>query len=552
MGPATNSYPSPPPTAPGCPLRLQPISGPSIPGYDVPGGGRAVVGKDVACQIRLEHPAVSRSHAMIEAAGSLWLITDLSSRNGTYLNGERLTPNRPMPLTHGDHLRIQPWIFRVNLSAAEPEPRTIDDRASAADRLHVLKGRVPTAAPRLNIAALLKAAVAIHQSEDLTSLVRAVVEAALALTGFGQAAVIRRSSSIDRVEVLWSEVRGVGPSTFHYSRTLVEAALGGSSVTLRAPMELERSSSISELQISSAACLPLMLDGAAWGCLYLDSRGRHDVHADAAGELCQVLGELASLALRNVLKRDVESRLANLQREAEMAAQAQRLLLPPEHGCIAGLHYAMGFTPGRIVSGDLVGVVAVGESKTAAFLGDVTGKGMAAGLVMAAIQSYLTAALLRMPELSAAVDDLNRYMSERLPTGCYASLWIGVFDRAGRTLEYVDAGHSLAFIAGSGPLKALEGVDGLWLGVAPERPYRSRQVELGPGARLIVMSDGVVEQPGTNGEHFGFDRVVEAVLGSSSVRDDVGALMAEVTRHAGSPTPRDDVTVASFSLDAPG
>jgi phosphoserine phosphatase RsbU/P len=529
-------------------LRLQILAGPALEVAPLPPGRATIIGKEPSCHLRLDHAAVSRSHAMIEQVGGRWLLNDLGSRNGTFLNGERLAADQPLPLSHGDHLRIPPWVFRVALAPDDAGPHTIDDRRTVGDRLAILRAARPNAAAGPGVSALLKAAVSIQQSSDVLSLSRAVVEAALALTAFSQAALIRRASSAEHVDVLWSEVRGAGAAEFVHSRTLVEAALGGSSVCMRASPEANRSSSISDLRISSAACIPLMLDGAVWGCLYLDCRGDQFVHEDVAADRCQMLAELASLALRSVLRRDIESRFAHLQHEAEMAAQAQRLLLPPETGTLSGLQYALGFKPGRIVSGDLVGVVALSPSCVAAFVGDVTGKGMAAGLVMAAIQSYLTAALLRSSSLGGAVDELNRYLSERLPQGCFASLWVALFDSARHRLEYVDAGHSLAYIAGQGGLTPLPGGDGLWLGVAPERSYSSRELDLGPADRLIVMSDGVLEQPDKSGEQFGFKRLCDALGPSTSAAGDVRSILTAVMDYAASPTPRDDVTVASFTL----
>src|SRR5690606_35551630 len=170
----------------------------------------------------------------------------------------------------------------------------------------------------------------------------------------------------------------------------------------------------------------------------------------------------------------------------------------------------------------------LGPSRAAAFVGDVTGKGIAAGMVMAAIRSYLSAALLRSATLGEAIDERTRYLAERLPSACYAPRRAGILDAEKRTIEYVDAGHGLAYLARPAGLDFLGNPDGLWLGVAPEQSYRSRRVELDSAARLIVISDGVVEQPGDDGEQFGTQRLADAIGGSSSVRADIDQLLVAV------------------------
>lgn len=539
----------------GPPIRLEPIAGPALDIINIRNVERASIGKDHRNDVVLEHPAVSRSHAVLEAIAGQWLIVDSGSRNGTFVNARRLSPMGPVPLSHGDHVRIPPWVFRVHLAATEESAITIDDRIANSRRLSILTGR-DRAASQPSVGRILEAAAAIHAAQDVDALWSAVIDAVLSLTGFQQVAVIGRTSSTDRVEVLRSEVRDHGQTRFEFSRSLVESAMAGNIVHLRAPAQAA-SSSVGLLEISSAACVPLVLDSAVWGCLYMDARGGANespqgpatlVHADIVSDLCQTIASIASLALANVLKRGVEARLANLQRDAELAAQAQRLLLPPERGTVEGLRYAIGFKPGRIVSGDLVGVVGLGPGRTAAFLGDVTGKGLGAGVVMAAIQSYLTASLARAASTSAAVDELNRHIAERLPPGCYASLWVAVFDSNKRTVDVVDAGHGLAFLAEGGQVRALGGQRGLWVGVESGRKYQSEVIHLREDARIVVISDGLVEQPGLSGQQFGLDRIRDAIAASSSVEDDVSRLMDAVATFAGTSAARDDLTVASFAF----
>jgi hypothetical protein len=365
--------------APAQPLRLTVIAGPALGGggtIEVAESG-AVVGKELQAKVRLEHPAVSRRHALLEVrgGGEQWFVTDLGSRNGTYLNGQRLEPHAAAPLGHGDHLRISPWVFRCVLKYNALDTQTTADHFVSKERVEQVAPVRARSLAESQLEALIAASAALYGAKDEKSLEESLLTAALALTGFQRAAILAQGGSDERsVEVIATRDRDGGREKFEISRTLVQAAAAGKPVHLKGTGAIS-SHSIVSMDVSEAVCVPLNMDSAVWGFLYLDSRGSSRPVVAESAQVARMLGDMAAQALTNVLRRDMESRFAVLRQEAELAAAAQRLLLPPEQGRAAGLEYAVRFRPGRLVSGDIVGVVELDERRTAAFLGDVTGKG---------------------------------------------------------------------------------------------------------------------------------------------------------------------------------
>jgi phosphoserine phosphatase RsbU/P len=609
------------------PLRLECIGGPAL--EDLTITGASIIGKGDAADIRLPHPSVSRHHAAFDYAGTGgaegWFITDLHSRNGTFLNGRALKGSERIPLVHGDQLRITPWVFRVSLTDVPLATlaRTTDDAASAAALLERLTTRAAPAAPAVapaTLRGLMSASAAIHAAPDESALWSALVSAAIRLTGFERGALLRFGSSLEHVEpqaTLDTRARG---GAFEFSRTLIRAAQQGSPVHLRS-REIGAgetgvrggasppASSIASLGISSALCIPLSLDGAVCRALYLDTRGRGGARGgggagggsapqpDDVADIGQTLAEMASLALANLLRRDLDRRLAALQRDAELAFEAQRLLLPPPRGEVGSIQYALHFCPGRIVSGDLFGIVPLDAGRVGVYLGDVTGKGLRAGLIMAVIQGYLDAALQRRGEPAAALNDLAQYMAggdgggeggggggggggvRRLPEGCFVSLWVGIIDPHRGELSIADAGHGMAILADDAGARLIQGGQGgapggggPWLGAA-DVPYTSivLPVSLAPPNRLILISDGLVEQPSATTirseaspapdvppyAQFGLERTLR-ILGDAKTQPrppgpplphaDVAALAAAVHEFAGTADFRDDLTIASIQL----
>ena len=137
-----------------------------------------------------------------------------------------------------------------------------------------------------------------------------------------------------------------------------------------------------------------MIEDSLDSLLYIDSRASgRPISADIA-TFCRALAQLGASAIRRQLTRELEERRGQLERDLDSARRAQQLLMPPRSGARAGLAYCFDSIPGRYVAGDLFGVVDLPGDRTAFFLGDVSGKGAAASLLMAAAQTHLRAILV--------------------------------------------------------------------------------------------------------------------------------------------------------------
>src|SRR5262249_19080875 len=159
--------------------------------------------------------------------------------------------------------------------------------------------------------------------------------------------------------------------------------------------------------------------------LYLDARGTHrDVAPDAAA-FCQVIARLCGLALSNLKRVELEQRQRHLEAEVQAAREAQLLILPPEHGVVGSVQYAMRMRPGHFVAGDLFDVLELDEHRVAVSIGDVAGHGVGAAVLMAASQSHLSAALQRHRDPAIAIAEVNRYLTERSTPHRFVSLWVG-------------------------------------------------------------------------------------------------------------------------------
>ncbi len=189
---------------------------------------------------------------------------------------------------------------------------------------------------------------------------------------------------------------------------------------------------------------------------------------------------MAGLSLANLKRIDMEHRQAFMDAEIQAAAEAQQWILPPRQQ-ICGAFSCTGHSrPGRHLGGDFFDVIPLADGKLAVSLGDVSGKGMAAAVLMTTAQGFLHASLLQHGDVARAVTQLNQFVSPRVPADKFLTLWAAVFDPSAGTVSYVDAGHGYALMidGAGGHVEQLSGGEGLPVGVTEDCIYEAQTLAL--------------------------------------------------------------------------
>ena len=165
----------------------------------------------------------------------------------------------------------------------------------------------------------------------------------------------------------------------------------------------------------------------------------------------------------------------------------------------------------RALGGDCYDFMPLTDDRLALAVGDASGKGVAAALMIASVQSSLrTAALFTGNDLAALLKIVNLQAFASSLTDRYATVFYGVFERATRTLRYVNAGHTPPIILRHhGSIDTLE-TGGAPVGMFPDSSYEEGAVQLDPGDVVITYTDGVIEAPNQSGEEWGVQRLLQA------------------------------------------
>ncbi|MCA9284430.1 MAG: FHA domain-containing protein, partial [Phycisphaerales bacterium] len=388
--------------------------GPSLPRMELDPAVSTLMGRASDATIRLNDAAVSRRHARIEFEGDRWLLTDLESRHGTAVNGTRLVAGQPRPLEDGDQITIGPWILRFAGTASQRSTViSVDDRrGGTASFTRIDRAALGSIAER-RLEAIIRVAAALHTAVDEQEAAMVVADALVGGTGFQRVAVVRPLSGVEQLEVLVALDRGQANPQPRFSRSLLGAALEGQLVQMRDMPALQEEHSIISMGLAEALCAPVRVDGDIGALVYLDSESVGARPQPDAAIFVSAVADLCGFALSHVAALQAKALQEELIQDLQLARQVQERLMPRTVGTLNGLQYAVGALPGRHVAGDLFGLIDLGEGRTALLLGDVAGKGAAAGMLMATVQAQIEALLEHGASLVEAVERSSSSLMRR-------------------------------------------------------------------------------------------------------------------------------------------
>jgi phosphoserine phosphatase RsbU/P len=274
-----------------------------------------------------------------------------------------------------------------------------------------------------------------------------------------------------------------------------------------------------------------------------DYRVRVEVSSkDEIGRLADAFNNMAADVERHQRAAVKQERLRN---ELELGRQIQDDMLP-QAPLRLGLTEIRGVSvPATEVGGDFFNYFQTPSGRVALIVGDVSGKGVGAALLMANIQASLRTRFALGQDLESLARELDVDIAASTPGAVYATLFVGLFDPEGRTLDYVNAGHNPQFVLRAGEVLERMEATGLPIGLLPGHPYAERRVSLASGDVIFFYTDGCVEAENAAGEMFG-DARLERVLtdaSATSPQDLLVRVEEQVTSFRAGREPFDDATM---------
>lgn len=400
--------------------------------------------------------------------------------------------------------------------------------------------------------AIFEHATRIGQEQQIEELVRLNADFARDLAGADRCSLWL----IDVVAgELWTKVaHGVEPIRIPLGDGLVGACVREDQVLLvndlgSEPRLLRKVDENSGYHTEQVLCVPLRAAGRVIGALQLLNKPSGFTEEDAG--LLGLLAHFAASAIESERLRQEAEGAKLMRHELNLARDVQARLLPQNPFGVQGIECVGFCRPARSIGGDYYDLLALRDGSFAITLGDVSGKGIPAAVMMASIETLLRSLLEREPDnLAGVLSDLNRTLYASSTAERYSTLFCGVISADRSTLTYVNAGQVQPLLVHSdGQLERLEG-GCLPVGMLPEAAYEQRSILLSPGDLLVVVSDGMVEA--RNGamdfwEEEEVDRIV-VEHGENDVRGLPERLCRAVDAFADGAEQYDDMTVVAVRI----
>lgn len=517
------------------------------------------IGRASDCSIPIKDRYLSRRHAELIAANDGWLLKDLGSVNGTYLNGSRV--ERDMPLKPGDRIRLGDTeiLFETpehNTDRLLAVAETVE-RPSIAIPIQDIERATLETSDVARLQTLNTLARDLIEDRPMHELFGFIVDRVMAHLKPSRAALALLSddgASFSHVEVRRADAEDESELTI--SRTLlsniVEEKKALALVDVSSDSRLSSAQSIVMQGIRSILAAPLVVGDSVVGVLYVDYLfAQRAISADDVRLVAQI-ARFAAKKLETTRLREeaIEKRI--MDEELKTASNIQRRLLPEAPQGIEGFSFAGRNQPCRTVSGDYYDFAVRPDGRVYFVIGDVSGKGVTAGLMMAGLQVAFRIFSKSDPDPATLVTQLNRALREILPRSKFVTLFLGRLDTKTAIVEYANAGHTPPLWVRSNGVEEVVAGD-LLLGVVTSAEYKNHRLQLAPGDSLILFTDGVSEAQNVTGAELGADKLSAAFRDlhgarASAVSDRVSDV---VLTHVGDPDALDDdVTVVIVSRDA--
>lgn len=303
-------------------------------------------------------------------------------------------------------------------------------------------------------------------------------------------------------------------------------------------------------RVQAQALIPLRLKQRLAGFLALGPKLSEEPYAPSDLRLLQTVGAQVALALEHArLTAEVAAEVARRardSRELEIAREVQEQLFPQELPRVPGLELAGRCRPARGVGGDYYDFLALGPQRFGIAIGDVSGKGIPAALLMASLQASLRGqASFGTRDLSELMERVNKLICASSSPNRYATFFYAEYAPARRRLAYVNAGHNAPMLLrADGQLERLE-AGGPVVGLIEFASYAAAEVELRPGDVLLGYTDGLSEAMNTADEEWGEERLAQALRAAAALpaAQAVERLIAEADAFAAGAPQHDDMTL---------
>jgi len=543
---------------------------------------RITLGRSARNDLCIPDPFASRVHAEVRREGEEYFLQDLGSANGTLYNGG--TVEGTVPLTPGGRIQIGETeivfddgsyhssmgatMITDNSSTSLPEATIAiasGDRTTSG-LLEAIEGA--RTKPEQSVAArvaregdllalISKVGVTLLASSTLDETLEQIVSLVFEAVPADRCLLMMRDGENEEMRVAVARLRDrVGEvGEIRVSRNVMDEVVmrGNSVLTSDAQHDPRFASGTMVLQgVRSVLAVPLGVSDKVFGIIYADSPIAEGRFTEDHLKLLTTLASVAAIRVENAKLVEARLQQERLERELQLAMEIQQRFQPAAPPQIAGYELQGISFPCYEIGGDYYDFIRRADGRLVIALGDVSGKGTAAALLMSSLHAAIHAQTGSHDTLVDTVSAVNKYLAENIPPNRFVTLFFAELDPESGALSFLNAGHNPPLIVhAAGTVEQLSS-GGLPLGIKGDAEYREGRTHLKPGDVLVIYSDGVTEAASPNGEEFGPTRLYEVVsrnvdASAAGIRDRIESALTKFSQ--GTPA-ADDITLVIVKRQA--
>ena len=543
---------------------------------------RVTIGRSARNDLCIPDPFASRVHAEVRNEGDEYFLQDLGSANGTLYNGSIV--ETPITLSRGGRIQIGETEIVFNdsafplssgatmitdnsssipeatiaLSSADRTTSGLFEAIEGARSLSEESAEHHEAAKQSDLLALIsKVGVALLASVTLNETLEQIVALTFEAVPADRCMIMMRDDKNPELKVAVARLRDrVGEvGEIRISRSVIDevVANGKSVLTSDAQADPRFAGGTVMLQgVRSVLAVPLGVGANVFGIIYADSPLADGRFTEDHLKVLTTLASVAAIRVENARLTEEQIERERLEREQQVASEIQQRFLPATAPTVAGYELQGISFPCYEIGGDYYDFIQREDGKLVVALGDVSGKGTAAALLMSSLHAAIHAQADIHDSLVKTISAVNRYLVDSIPANRFVTLFYAQLDPKNGTLSFLNAGHNPPLIVHTGGTMEQLASGGLPLGIMPNADFREGRTKLYPGDVLVIYSDGVSEATNPAGEEFGPTRLYEVVArnldaSAGGIRDRIESALTKFCQ--GTPA-ADDITLVIVKRQA--
>jgi serine phosphatase RsbU (regulator of sigma subunit) len=520
------------------------------------------IGRNPDNDIVLEPKSVSRRHAAIIQIGPDYVLKDLGSTRGTFVQSQRL--GHPVALQNGWTIQIGDVVFLFKTQAVQIHDGDLDSSTvfAAIDLSAPNDPSLAVVKPEEKLRALQKINSSFGHTLQLGELLDEILASLFDLFPHAERGFVLLQDS-DRSKLIPEAIRTRAGSSEEpsISKSILDRVLkNGQAVLSRdLPAEFPNSMSVTESRIRSLMCVPIMdRSRQPLGILQIDTReGKSQFSQDDLDLLASIASQI-SVAVQNAQLHQALLKKQELEKELDFARQVLQALLPVRPAHVAGYEFWECYEPARQLGGDYFGFIALDdagrprpehEGKWAIAVGDVVGKGFPAALMTAKLSAEIRLFLQWEADPLKVVTRLNEQLCENGVLEMFVTFLLLTLDPVRHCLRVVNAGHPCPLLRRrDGSVEEIgRESSGLPLAIQEDWAYEATEICLEPGDVVVLYTDGVTDALSPDGRRFGEARI-HPILAKAAPRASAAgeAIMQAVHQHFAGRAQFDDITVVAL------